>query len=98
MSKFTPGPWKTAAPHEYIVYEDKTQAKLFIARDVDGYTEEEQIANARLIAAAPEMYDELYEILQFMQGITFWGRVVYERYAKDIAELLARIDGEKQED
>ena len=53
-------------------------------------------ANARLIAAAPEMYDELYEILQFMRGKTLWERDEYALYEKDIEELLERIDGKNE--
>lgn len=102
MSKFTPGPWKysddshisipstllaTTARDWYRIYNRKQKIGVGLIPDE---------ANARLIAAAPEMYDELYEILQFMQGKTVWERDEYARYAKDIEELLARIDGKEK--
>lgn len=87
MCKFTKGTWKTAAPHEYIVYEDFTKDKLIIASEIEGYTEEEANANARLIAAAPEMYEllKLYGTNPFFNGI-------------EARKLLARIDGETNND
>ena len=89
MSKFTKGKWKTAAPHEYIVYEDFTKDKLIIASEIEGYTEEEANANARLIAAAPEMYELLKE--ELIPTSDYGGIISFER-EKKIKTLLARID------
>ena len=59
--KFTPGPWS-------LLFNDKTKVVLeqqgvavFVADTYAGFTksEEEQKANAALIAAAPELYKEL---------------------------------------
>ena len=63
MPKFTPGPWS-------LLFNDKTKVVLeqqgvavFVADTYAGFTksEEEQKANAALIAAAPEMYRDLHE-------------------------------------
>ena len=54
-------------------------------------------ANARLVSAAPDMYDELYEVLQFMKGKTLWERDEYALYEKDIEKLLTWIDGNDSE-
>ncbi len=56
-------------------------------------SEEEMEKTKRLIAAAPEMYEELYEVLQLLKGKTSWDGDEFAWYAKDVAELLARIDG-----
>ncbi len=55
----------------------------------------EQKRDARLIATAPEMYDELYEILQFMKGSTSYEGDEYSRFARDIEKLFAWINGEE---
>lgn len=64
--KFTPGPWS-------LLFNDKTKVVLeqqgvavFIADTYAGFTksEEEQKANAALIAAAPEMYEALADIAE----------------------------------
>lgn len=64
--KFTPGPWS-------LLFNDKTKVVLeqqgvavFIADTYAGFTksEEEQKANAALIAAAPEMYEALSDIAE----------------------------------
>lgn len=64
--KFTPGPWS-------LLFNDKTKVVLeqqgvavFVADTYAGFTksEEEQKANAALIAAAPEMYEALADIAE----------------------------------
>ncbi len=99
MCKFTKGTWKTAAPHEYIVYEDFTKDKLIIASEIEGYTEEEANANARLIASAPEMYEmitkivdaiTIAELLNGMQVVK-----VNPALIESAKRLLAEIDGEE---
>lgn len=64
--KFTPGPWS-------LLFNDKTKVVLeqqgvavFVADTWAGFTksEEEQKANAALIAAAPEMYEALADIAE----------------------------------
>ena len=49
--------------------------------------------NARLIVAAPEMYDKLYDALQLMEGKSSYEGDVFDLQAKSIRELLNRIDG-----
>lgn len=67
--KFTPGPWS-------LLFNDKTKVVLeqqgvavFVADTYACFTksEEEQKANAALIAAAPEMYEGLKEIRDVME-------------------------------
>ena len=57
---------------------------------------EEAIANTRLRAAAPDMYELLYEALQELKGYDPIGNGISTIYP-DIEELLARIDGDSQE-
>ena len=74
MSKFTEGKWRVLYFPDIlgIVDEDNDPIQL-------------NEANARLIAAAPEMYQHLKLILNG------------EFSSDDVEQLIARIDGEKQE-
>ena len=49
----------------------------------------------RLRSYAPEMYDQLYEALQLCKGMSSYDGDEFGEMAEDIAELLARIDGEE---
>ena len=51
--------------------------------------------NERMIAHAQEMYDQLYEALQLCKGMSSYDGDEFGEMAEDIAELLARIDGEE---
>ena len=73
MSKFTPGPWEkrwTGFGSYTIDKEDTEIAEVFYS--VKGFVEicglfdrETAVANADLIAAAPEMYRVLKQLLRF---------------------------------
>ena len=111
MGKFTPGKWKIDwsscvsydCPHTFIYPEDlqvrqiDEDVHIALVRDFldskDSY--DECSFNARLIAAAPEMYELLRELLLHNDyGLSL-------QQAKKISSLLSRIDGdsdaEKQE-
>lgn len=68
MSKHTPGPWKVFDYGEYPGIDSCTEPRraIVVYSDDDdepcgvcGETKEERIANARLIAAAPDMLEAL---------------------------------------
>lgn len=89
--KFTPGTWS-------ILFNDKTKVVLeqqgvavFVADTYAGFTksEEEQKANAALIAAAPEMYEGLKEIRDVMEKDGRFCRTV-----EAIDKLLMKARGE----
>lgn len=66
---FTEGKWKVRhdSPENIFVY----TANMTIASCRDGdwiVREDEALANARLIAAAPDMYEALKETLDFIEG------------------------------
>jgi hypothetical protein len=82
---FTPGPWHDSGKPEYEIYKGNNP----IASVIPSFTAEDE-ANARLIAAAPEMYDvlsELFDTLGLSRGYGF-----DEEYDK-IREVLAKVDG-----
>ena len=83
MSKFTKGPWKVT-PHLDVMKGHKYIAPISIMTKKYMTVNEETRANARLIAAAPEMYQHLRLILNG------------EFSSDDVEQLLARIDGEEE--
>jgi hypothetical protein len=55
MSKHTPGPWHVnAGDYKYHIYYSREQSDHYFV-EVDGNDDDEAKANARLIAAAPEL-------------------------------------------
>ena len=98
MSEFTQGKWyviQGAGIDELdVISEDKRNICYLFGYSFSRWNE--QKANARLIAAAPEMYELLYEALQELKGYDPIGNGISTIYP-DIEELLARIDGDSQE-
>ena len=96
MSEFTKGKWEYDKPFG-VIFSYETYA---VIANVQGAgtgscfcsTQEGQ-ANARLIAAAPDMYELLYEALQELKGYDPLGNGISTIYP-DIEELLARIHGD----
>ena len=84
---FTPGPW--------VVKHDK-KGLPFIGVASDPWTYPgtvatvEQEKDARLIAAAPEMYEVLQELAESMELAKNYG---YEKEHAMIQEVLAKVEG-----
>lgn len=91
MAKFTPGPWKTGGDIPSQVWADSnglTVAWATQAADIkrdEIIPSDEMIANARLIAHAPEMYEFIKE---FINADELRGHHVLKA-----VELLKKIDG-----
>lgn len=98
MSKFTPGPWSISEPQirgdyvmpGYVWINGRDWYALAQACVQDG----EGDANARLIAAAPEMYEVLRRI---REGCAFPEDDV-QRAIRDVCrDILAKIDGDSND-
>ena len=97
MSEHTPGPWVvdgegitigTVCTHESGVCQEITVPSVSVFKEISS---PEAVANARLIAAAPEMLEVLDLIVRIIEdGVQPLqnGRIV-----GDIRVLLARING-----
>jgi len=87
----TPGPWQiedcTPGESTGLRFEVGTKDSV-IARTTDGWKEAR--ANARLIAAAPDMYEVLQELAESMELAKNYG---YEKEHAMIQEVLAKVDG-----
>ena len=88
MSKFTKGPWLTQEENNNAIHFWSIQSKN--GEQIGDCLME---ANARLIAAAPEMYEMLKE--ELIPASDYGGILSFERERK-VRELLARINGEEE--
>jgi len=70
--KYTPGPWTVDGPAQFaslygcIVYAKHKNGHL-VAKCYPEYSDNQQ-ANARLIAAAPELVDEIERMLPYLEA------------------------------
>lgn len=95
MANFTPGPWQIEGPNlsyareVYTLYTGTEVMPKWFA-DIQFLHKEsaEGEANARLIAAAPDMYDMLYVLLNFAEY-----KDCSSHMPRRIQEILNKIDG-----
>ncbi len=94
---FTPGPWEIVNLQnklELYSKENRYCCDQPIAtcepRDINQRAYDINHANARLIAAAPAMYEVLQELAESMELAKNYG---YEKEHAMIQEVLAKVDG-----
>lgn len=95
-TKFTPGPWKVDPKYSRDIQapdglDVATCCLSILNRKVT--TEEESIANAYLIAAAPDMYAALKNVLKLASTETTRGELVYIDFT-ETREALKKARGE----
>jgi flagellar biosynthesis regulator FlbT len=98
MKSFTQGNWTIDNENGGLSIASKNddgEIFRFMCDMIDDFIpQNEVLANARLIANAPEMYDELYEALQLIKGTSSYEGDMFDQQAKSIQELLDRIDND----
>ena len=93
MNKFTHGKWQACEDGSIDILDENGKVLRSYANIVFADTNvQEDLANTRLIAHAPEMY----ETLQSLVGVLSVHSYSQEEAVK-ICQLLARIDGEETE-
>ena len=99
MSKgnFTQGPWRVESFRDFASIMAGEDEVCYIDDDLDCDIVR---ANARLIAAAPEMYSLLGRVEDYFKNRNLYGYGVEESVSDDllakIKEVIKRVDGEKQ--
>ena len=103
--KWTPGPWEVDELHEHSSYATAIRANWHGGSKTVAYVEgpgisakrrdrkELGLANARLIAQAPTMYEALAEVEQNMKNDVFVDPVKRQMYLAAIRPVLAAADG-----
>ena len=99
MPNFTKGKWVDCGDCTVGVENEDGTIKCWICECEPDYVhieEENALANARLIAAAPEMYNELHNLLEYLYDIQSEGFMLQtQEDVNRVEALLARIDGEE---
>lgn len=63
--KHTPGPWHTMDARSFGVPYIITDGKITIAQSYEGFSKEDTEANAKLIAAAPDLLEALKNLVDW---------------------------------
>lgn len=94
MSKHTPGPWSVAETrHKYDTVIRGPKGEPIALALIAGYTKQEGAANARLIAAAPDLLRYLKEARRTLE---MWKDVAPAvSLCADIDAAIARATGEQ---
>lgn len=92
----TPGPWKTRS-HRSNSYVsggvDDSKEELWITVQTPG--DDVRAANARLIAAAPELLDALYAALPYVEEGEEFNHPEKRDLSKTIRALIAKVEGQQ---
>ena len=92
MSKHTPGPWRyMAGTHSHYDSEGKAIARVYGPRGIDCSRRD---ANARLIAAAPDLLEALKGMLSRTDGQAIYNFMEPQREAARAA--IAKATGENE--
>lgn len=96
----TPGPWQFDDSGEYMTYDVIRRHGMLVARPLTYSTQPigEYRANARLIAAAPELRDLVRSLVYDVHQDDDVDRIVYTGGTQKLATaraLLARLDGQE---
>ncbi len=99
-TKHTPGPWKArdcftnGQPVEYAIEtRDAWLASVHITGPKNGFDCEEAEANARLIAAAPELLEALKKVLPLVESLVLDGEP-YMNEQEEARDAIAKATGE----
>ena len=91
---FTPGPWHVRLGEDYYHVHGKVQVAL-----VENWIAEDPRGNARLIAAAPDMYEMLLDLSKVVENLESIGASLPYYFKDDMSmsdklrEVLAKVDG-----
>jgi hypothetical protein len=92
MSKHTPGPWNLRADPDdsdaWIII-DSTHGYFRVCDVSPRFETKEELYNARLIAAAPEMY----RLLRYLHDHSNAKALLSDSYAEDLQAVLTQADG-----
>ena len=93
MSKFTSGPWFITEQDPPEIH-GSDERRTVVCITTAPRSNEWNMADARLIAAAPEMYEALLKIVRINAGLEAWHEDAMPDAMNRARSLLARIDGD----
>lgn len=104
-SKYTPGPWVVGPADDTVVTHLGADGQRYTVAEIDGdYNQPEtwpvMEANARLIAAAPDLYEALVAAKQHMwiDASSHWTKADFSNWAtiQQINAALEKADGKSR--
>ena len=90
MIEFTKGEWKLDEDNKHVMREITTDKPIAV---IIGEPDTERQANARLIAAAPEMYETLADIVKELRAYGYHVREDLYSLMTEAEEILTHVDG-----
>lgn len=103
-TKYTPAPWELCPakrPNAYHITSESRHWSVACSLETVGCSnpdkdipDQEALANAHLIAAAPELYSDLQECVNALDAATRLGVRGYEELVLACRETLAKARGE----
>ena len=91
---FTPGPWTSedCTPGESagLCFAVKSE-HMIVARTTDGWKEAQ--ANARLIAAGPELHAQAVVLERLLTELAMQGETGTDEALEEVRAVLAKVDG-----
>ena len=88
--KHTKGKWLIKSQEVGYSIEPEIENDTYCIADVFGYAEDEARDNAKLISKAPEMYEALKNVYEFMSGTNLRNLEILN----DLKSLLKEIENE----
>ena len=92
MSAFTKGPWRLDGTSRAVEATAFDGSWKYVCDKVRGGSAEQADTNARLIAAAPEMYEALRYVLDYFEHEAYADATWAEKW-HEFDALMADIDG-----
>lgn len=85
---FTPGPWHVRPGKNYYHVHCEDEVAL-----VENFTVEDPTANARLIAAAPELHAQAKVLERLLVELAMQGETGTDEALDEVRAVLAKVDG-----
>lgn len=98
MSKFTKGTWKACVDASVDVMDEQGKLTCTFCDIVGLHDKRERLANARLIANAPGMYELLLELAGLPSEQCMGGTLDISPLIHDARRLIGRVDNEEAEE
>jgi len=90
---FTPGPWVAMCKAVYTESDNPTREILWGGHNTRSASDDEKKANARLIAAAPELHAQAKILERLLTELAMQGETGTDEALEEVRSVLAKVDG-----
>jgi len=90
---FTPGPWVAMCKAVYTESDNPTREILWGGHNTRSASDDEKKANARLIAAAPELHAQAKILERLLIELSMQGETGTDEALEEVRAVLAKVDG-----